>query len=362
MIPEAARRVVRRLRVLPQFDPLLLLPPPARVRSGLPEVLPIGWFGHGNYGDELFLDVFSEHLGARVRLTPPLDGTAGGSSSGTSPRSAVDATDAVLIGGGDIVSPWSPRSGYWAREHLRRPVFVAGVGVPTWRPADPAAIARMRRFFGHSSLRYVHARDEESAAWIDRHLAPRVPVVIAPDLVCGLTLPQVNRPGDPPVLGIAVRRRASPDDLTHVRRLVRRGIELGYRIRRIVLATGATLADDLDVAEELDVPGTELVVSEDLAVLTRAIGECTVLATMKFHGLVVATMYGVPALALIRTDKNRNFLRRIDRPDLATGIDDPELADRLSRDVPPIDPAIPAVLRAESVAMLADLADRLAAV
>jgi polysaccharide pyruvyl transferase WcaK-like protein len=356
-----AGAVRRRARDVHRFDPRRYLPPPTRARGGPPRVGLVGFFGWGNYGDELFIEVFREHLGGRLELQPIFDSVTPPYT--TAPlREVVDATDAVLIGGGDIVSPWSRRSRYWAGEFLRRPAFVAGVGVPTWRPADPGAVREVRRFFRHANVRFIHARDEESGRWIETHLEPRIPVVTAPDLVCALTLPPVARPSDPPILGIVVRKRDQPDDLTHVRRLAERGAELGYRVRTIVLATGSTRPDDLEATRALGFAGAELVESDGLQDLTRAIGECTVLATMKFHGLVVATMYGIPAFALIRTDKNINFLRRIGRLDLVSGVDDPELADHLTRDVPPIDPRIPGELRRATEAMLTDLAARLAAV
>ncbi len=55
----------------------------------------------------------------------------------------------------------------------------------------------------------------------------------------------------------------------------------------------------------------ELVYTEDLSQLMRSIGECTAFASMKFHGTVVATMYGIPSIVLIPTNKNRNFMKRI---------------------------------------------------
>jgi polysaccharide pyruvyl transferase WcaK-like protein len=141
--------------------------------------------------------------------------------------------------------------------------------------------------------------------------------------------------------------------------LCARATELGYRVRRIVLATRHTLPADLEATERLVVPGSELVVSENLDDLTRAIGECTVLASMKFHGLVVATMYGIPTLSLMGTNKNRNFLRRIDRLDLKTSYADPELPDRLEGGLAPIDPGTVLELRTEATAMLTDLRSRL---
>lgn len=60
-----------------------------------------------------------------------------------------------------------------------------------------------------------------------------------------------------------------------------------------------------------------------------AIGECSAYASMKFHGTVVAAMYGVPSIVLSATDKSRNFMRMVERPDLISSIADPRLRMRL---------------------------------
>jgi polysaccharide pyruvyl transferase WcaK-like protein len=49
---------------------------------------------------------------------------------------------------------------------------------------------------------------------------------------------------------------------------------------------------------------------------------------MKFHGTVVATMYGVPSIVMIATSKNRNFMRRIGREDLLSSFDSEALIDK----------------------------------
>jgi polysaccharide pyruvyl transferase WcaK-like protein len=180
-------------------------------------------------------------------------------------------------------------------------------------------------------------------------------VATAPDLVCALTLPPADRPADPPIFGVAVRQRATVDDFSQVRRLAERATALGYRVRRIVLATGRTRVRDLEATARLGLEGTELVASDDLAVISRAIGECTAMASMKFHGVVVAAMYGVPALVMMPTAKNRYFLDLIGRPDLLTGFNHPDLPDLVTRDPVPIAAPVRERLRDQATAGLADL-------
>jgi polysaccharide pyruvyl transferase WcaK-like protein len=349
------RTIVRRVT---RLVPLAYLPALPRRRGARPVVGVVGFYGHGNYGDELFLEVFREHLGADFDLRSLLD-PANATSIARRLGSGIRQADAILIGGGDILIPWSSGSRYWERTYLRRPVFVAGIGVPMWRQPRPDVVEQLRSFFGHPSVRFIGTRDPESSAWIEEQLRPTAPVATSPDLVCGLTLPPVERPAGQPIFGVAVRSRKQPDDLSHVRRLCERAVELGYRVRRIVLATGAVRARDEVATAGLDLPDTELVATDDLDEISRAIGECSAMTSMKFHGVVAATMYGVPAIAIMPTTKTRNFMRRIGRPDLLAAYSNPELPSFLVPDLAPIADETRELLRAGAVAHLAELRERI---
>jgi polysaccharide pyruvyl transferase WcaK-like protein len=344
-----ARAVARYAR-----DPAAFLPDPGRPPTSSPDVGLVGFYGAGNYGDELFLEVFRAHLETPIRLEPML--ARRNPERDAKLRTRTREMDAVVIGGGDLVMPW--RIGrYWQRAFLARPVFVDGVGVAksSIMGQQPKAIDHLRRFFEHGNVRAISARDAESAAWIREMLQPGVPVLNVPDLVCALDLPPVKRPDGPPIFGVAVRRRNHPDDLSHVTRMCRRAEELGYRVRRIVLGTGAVRQADLAVTEQLGLPDAELVATDDLADLSRAIGECSVLASMKFHGLVVATMYRVPTIVLMPSAKSRNFLRRIDRSEQVSSFDRPELPDLVPRDPAPLPAEVPEQLRRPVLDHLAEL-------
>src|SRR5699024_11062194 len=65
--------------------------------------------------------------------------------------------------------------------------------------------------------------------------------------------------------------------------------------------------------------------------LCQEISKVELLATIKFHGLVVATMYGVPAIAMSVTPKNRNFLRMIERPEMLVSYTSEGLPDRIHK-------------------------------
>ena len=366
-LPTRARRLTGRVvrRVIGRLAPdaaIVGWPPEVRPRRrrAPPSVGLVGFYGPGNYGDELFLEVFRQHLASDVDLGVVFD-------SPTRPyfrrpvRDVVRDRDAIVIGGGDLLISWSLSDRYWLTDYLRRPVHIVGVGVPTWRPAKANVVAYLRRFVHHGNVRSITVRDEESAAWIREHLRPRVPVETTADLVFALNLPAVEPPSGPPILGINVRWREGNDDYSAVRALAARGRELGYRLRTIVLSTGNVRTRDERAFDELaiDGPDVERVASDDLMTLTRAIGECTMLASHKFHGTVVATAYGIPAISMSTTDKNRNLMRWLGRPELVCGFDDPTLPDRLVRDPAPPDAAVRAEMTRAATAGLATLRERL---
>jgi len=340
-------RVVRRVLA----DPASYARDTGRPSTDHPRVGLVGFYGWGNYGDELFLETLTSSLGPDVDIqslvgppwahVPPL-------------RRGVLGSDVVVIGGGDLLRPWA-MTRYWRPILLRRPVFVAGLGIPMWGGTRPSVVNRLRRFFGHPNLRGIATRDEGSAAWIRDNLDPKVPVRVTPDLVCSLDLPTVQRPAGPPIFGVAVRRRDVPDDLTHVRRLCEKAVSMGYRLRRIILATGRVRQNDIEATAGLGFEDTELISSDDLDDISRAIGECTVMATMKFHGVVVATMYGVTPIAMMPTTKTRNFITDIGRPDLLTHFAHDDLPDHLRPEMPPIDQGVRDRLRNGSAEYLRDL-------
>jgi polysaccharide pyruvyl transferase WcaK-like protein len=288
----------------------------------------VGFFGWGNFGDELFVETYRQVLEPHFELKVVHDLLQKPYFSRPIKEMIADC-DAFIIGGGDLVIPWSLSGLYWRKEFLDKPVIINSVGVPTWGGYKSEVALALREFVNHENVQYVSARDPESANWIREHLLCKK-VVEAPDMVCALNLPPV-RNDVKPSLGVVTRfRRGGEDDYSAVYKLCEKAAASGYAIRQIILGNGLTGVNDRSTADQLEFPDKEIVYSEDLWDQCRAIGESTVLVSMKFHGSVVATMYGVPSIVLSPTDKSRNFMRRIERQDLLSNLKDPALADHFS--------------------------------
>lgn len=324
----------------------------------------VGFFGWGNYGDELFVDVWKQVLGKDFNVKILFD-TPKKPYYSRGVDTAVASVDAIVIGGGDIVIPWTYSDLYWKTAYLKKPVFVAGVGVPTWGKEVPEMVDRLRAFFQDPNVKYVHARDPESAAWMTEKLAPTCGVAEAPDLVCALDLPPAERTGQP-IYGFTTRKRASKKivdgevvvELDDYEQLEKTAIAMqakGYHVRHIILGTDGVGQDDYQDALRMQLPGVEIFKADNCEDLSRAIGECTVLASMKFHGTVVATMYGVPSVVMMPTDKSRNFMRRIDRYDLISHYTSDTLVDLVTSIPAPIAPESVAMLRSRAQAELENL-------
>ena len=323
-----------------------------------------GFYGHGNYGDELFLDVHKQTLGADfdLKIIPsllekpyferPL-------------AELVAGVDAILIGGGDLVRPWGVDVRYFHRLYLTKPVFIAGVGVPvTIRPdgseqETPHSINKYREFFCHPNVKFLNVRDPASRTWMLEKIDPDLNVIESPDLVCALDLPPVTRPAGPKILGLATRDRPGHvDDYSQLDALAAHAMAEGWKIRHIILGNGVTGRRDMANSLRLNIPGKETVYSESLDDMSRAIGECSALASMKFHGSVVATMYNVPSVVLVPTMKNVSFMKRIGREELVSRFD-ANLVDLFTPFPAPHAPEAIAELRQRAAGMLQQLKDAL---
>lgn len=284
----------------------------------------VGFFGWGNYGDELFLDNWRQTVGRHHEVAVVHDLLAVPYFSRNAAEIASEF-DAILIGGGDLVIPNKISPLYWNRAWLTRPVYISGVGVPTWiKQQAPDVMDRLRTFFQHPNVRHIGARDPESAEWIRRHLTPKLPVDVHADLAFNLLLPPATR-FENPTVGINLRTHRAGSDPTQLVRVCEALRSRGYDIANIVLGTGKTRAADLAVARDFPFADQLILESESIDDLSAHLGGVSMLISNKFHGTVVASMYGVSSVVLSATTKSRNLYARLDRHPLLSTNEDPDM-------------------------------------
>jgi polysaccharide pyruvyl transferase WcaK-like protein len=314
-----------------------------------PKIGLVGYFGWGNFGDELFVEAHKEYLGNEYDLEIVHDKLEAPYFSDRR-ISELERFDGFLIGGGDLLNPSAVSQLYWRDEYLKKPVFVYGIGVPQPNRKSSPAINHYKKFFSHENVKAIVLRDIESMKYFNAYIQPRVEAVTFPDAVFAMTSPKAVK-SDEMLIGIAIRdHRSVVGGYSEVRKAADIAKEYGYKVRIIVMANGVLGEGDLRVAKEFAREGEEVVYSENLVDICRAIGECHQLISMKFHGMVVASMYSVPSVQLSATPKNKNFLRYIQRLDLQSNYNSEELWTRVPRYPAPIHSILVRKLKRDSMA------------
>ncbi|MGL3151651.1 polysaccharide pyruvyl transferase family protein [Microbacterium sp. A82] len=303
-----------------------------------PRVGITGSLARGNYGDELYVRVYEHWLGQWADLTL-LTGIFRPWYFRAIRNNQVDLMDAVVLGGGDLLCPYRPEidRDFTNPMYLRRPLHVAGIGVERNRPdIDPSVLEQWTEFLTHPNVRSISTRDPGSAEWVSEHIRPKVSVGSHADLVCALPLPPVERDDAKPILGIVTRHIKSPKEYRLLEEIGASYIEKGWRVRHIIGGVAAHGKRDFDNAEELKVDGKETFYTENLDEITRALGECSLVLSMKLHTTLVATMYGVPTVCVNPVVKARAFMAAIGREELALSPTDRRLVKILEDGVPAV--------------------------
>lgn len=316
----------------------------------------VGYYGFGNYGDEYFAEVLKENM-PKVDIRVVNDVYANGKVDAEKLARIIDSVDAMVIGGGDLVIPFALSPLYWRSEYLKKPVHVYGVGVPRWGGYDDAVAKAMSRFLQNPSVQSITARDQESADWITKYLAPVVPVACEPDIVCAFQSADVARTEGR--LGLILRAQAHGLSVKNYEHIDARARELGMRVRLIVLGTGVSARDDLAAIAKLPLRDCEIVLRPDLESLTKELLSCSLVVSQKFHGCVVALAHDVPCFALSAANKFINFYASVDRTTWTSELSAVDLPSKLDAFLS--DPAFtfPDAMKAAALAGIQRLQDRL---
>jgi polysaccharide pyruvyl transferase WcaK-like protein len=126
----------------------------------------VGYFGWGNFGDELFLEAHREFLSERFNLEVVHDQLVQPYFTGAALK-RLNTYDGFLIGGGDLINPNAISSLYWRKEYLEKPVFIHGVGCPNLKVKKSNALSYYSEFFSSESVKYICLRDIESKTYFD---------------------------------------------------------------------------------------------------------------------------------------------------------------------------------------------------
>jgi polysaccharide pyruvyl transferase WcaK-like protein len=316
----------------------------------------VGYYGWGNYGDEFFKAVLEQEL-PELEFKVLHDVRPDGALDIENIEANIDSVDVIMVGGGDLVIPYALSSLYWREIFLRKPIVVYGVGVPRWGGYNQDVVMHMRKFMQHPAIKQVTARDAESTEWIATHLKPSAPVNCEPDIVCAYEHRYIV-PRDR-AFGLVLRHQGNDLDRRSVKLILDKVRARGYHPRVLMLATDKTLSDDFQPIQKLDLGDVDIIVRSTIDALTDELLSCDRVASMKFHGCVVAMAHNVPCLSLSQANKFKNFYAELNRSQWLSSLGDAELSNKLDDllDVPNYH--FPQEIREQSRAGLRKLQDSL---
>lgn len=293
-----------------------------------------GFYGYGNYGDELFLDVWAKYLADEFNLEI-LHDLEHKPYFSEKLDARLQSISGIIIGGGDILQPWNIDERYWNSAFLNKPIWIAGVGVPlranSAHQEKPWKMDKMNNFLCSSSVRMINVRDKVSYQWcLDRFECPEK-ISWCPDIVSTLQPHLFNKIKNESShnLGVVVRSRKGyeqTDDFSYIEGFVANAHKKGWTPTVIILGTGRTLINDLESSLRLDITPSPLVCfSNSTEKITECIMKQDALISMKFHGSVAGLMAGIPSIVGVPTLKNREFTKYLGVPDLCIGFESPAL-------------------------------------
>jgi len=265
-----------------------------------------GYYGMGNFGDDLFLhtlrQVFGDHqvYPWNSRLDP-------------------NQTDAFIIGGGDLITPYSFNKYYFPEQLKGRPTWVYGVGIVdaypehTW-PEDQVSAYRDMI----SATQRAVFRDERSQE-IARRAGFHRNVELAPDIVFGYRQPAipVKRFSRRPTIGVVVFSYSSfPMD--HMAKLLSHLNQKGYHLMLIpVIHNPGNAFSDHGTCLQLKQKVKELTPHAsietlpflmDIELTYSLIQSVDYLISFKLHPSLAALRAGKPVLALSTMGKVHSLL------------------------------------------------------
>ncbi|MBU2958914.1 polysaccharide pyruvyl transferase family protein [Paracoccus sp. 1_MG-2023] len=308
--------------------------PPSDARR--PKIGIAGSFGRGNYGDELYVKNYEYWFSPWAKLFL-MSGLPKQTYLSKLKNEYVDMMDTIVLGGGDLLCPYREKidHDFINKSYLRRPVHVAGIGVERNRQDIlPSVLERWARFLTDENIRSISNRDPGSASWIREHIQPKVEVSHHPDMVLALPLPKAVKPEGAPIVGLTTRHIKHEKEYRIMERAAAYLAKKGWKVRHIIGGVGGHGAKDFENSKLLRHEGKEVIYTENLNEISRALGECSLVLSMKLHTTIVSAMYGVPTISVNPVVKAKEFMKSIGCEDLTVSPMNDDLMNILERGIP----------------------------
>lgn len=334
----------------------LVNPIPVRPKIGI-----TGSLGRGNYGDELYVKTYQHWFGQWADLYL-LTGLSYPKYFSEIKSNIVDLMDAVVMGGGGLLCPYREHidPDFINPAYLKRPFHVAGIGVERNRDEiNPGVLKRWSQFLKDPNVASISMRDSGSKAWLEEHIKPNVSVTSHPDWVCALPLPKIEKPEGAPILGLVTRHVKDTKHYSLMKEAAEKLRDKGWKIVHIIGGVGPHGKKDYDNSKLLKIDGKETMYSENLDDISRALGQCSLVMSMKLHTTIVSTMYGVPTICVNPVVKARAYMESIGLKELALAANDRKIIESIDNGVPGVSVEAIDKLRREASLALVDLGLRI---
>lgn len=281
----------------------------------------VGFFGWGNYGDELMRSIWEKQLPFDTRVVHDLLDKPYFSKQA---REMIADYDAILIGGGDLIIPRQVSPLYWNTALVNRPCLVSGIGAGLEDSIVRTHVdAHVINFLNHPRVDRVSVRDDGTASWIKDHGGPEN-VLITPDL--GFAYPLDTHPLIPRdancgcgSVGIVVRKKLSSDMAPAVDRVLRWAKDRGSSVEFLVAATGREAFDEAATVQK-QWPDLPVRTESSIQGVTDALSDYTVVASGKFHVSLMCLRMGIANLTLRGTHKIEQLAQQVQDSGLSTVI------------------------------------------
>jgi polysaccharide pyruvyl transferase WcaK-like protein len=235
----------------------------------------IGWYGHKNSGDDAFEMFFRSKLSQHsLTFTEKPDTSA----------------DITIFGGGGVL-------GHQYITDFPKDRICYGIGVDMALNGDQFEKVRLLKLGG------IWLRSWEYAE-IAKTLG--IPAVYAPDLAFGLKVPVARHPRATPTMGVILTDELQPrHEEALIQALTRFSQQYSLRFISMYEGDGVTdLAVNSRIEAALGIQGkTSLAADPTPESVMNEIANVDVVLSMRFHGLIFATMVGTPFLALSNKGK-----------------------------------------------------------
>jgi hypothetical protein len=269
-------------------------------------LLALGFFGRGNLGDQVYPLVLQCKL-SNFEVT----------CACTDDISEVPpGTDAILVGGGDVVNPFFMRKVSRLLAAFVGPAYLISVGIPYNGPD-----LRFLRLFDHVCVRTT--TDYQVA----RQVLPACDVTCYRDMAWSLPAPvPLPRLNEGRVVGLTLAQpyfanNQAADAMLDAMAQVVLGIlhqqpTTNTRVLLIAFNTNMAAADECDIyinrrlSERLNLPNVHSIEDvTDPEQMLQLVGSLDLLVAMRLHSIIFATMCRTPFVCMYTTQKVHNTLQ-----------------------------------------------------